>query len=165
MKTIFSLLISVWLGYFALLVGFVTNVSAHEGAHATHSFTKHFRETVFDISAKAEFSIEILLDDGEYKKLGKNVIGIVIHNSRDEDVEKAAVMIDFRNLNTGEPAVEKPVVTERGDGLYTVSDLDLKKEGRWKLTITVKKGTTEDSAQFLFPDVLKSRLPAGRYNP
>lgn len=165
MKTIFSLLISALLGYFLLPAGFAANVSAQEGKDAKGSFTKHFKETLFDITAKAYFSIEILPDDKEYKKLGKGVIGIVIHNSHDEDVEKAAIAIDFRNLDTGEPAAEKPVVKEKGDGLYTVSGLDVHKEGRWKLTITVKKGKVEDSARFLFPDVFKDRLPAGRYNP
>ena len=145
-----------------LLFGFAMNASAQEKKQA---FTKHFKETVFDITSKAKFSVEILLDDKEYKKLGKDVVGIVIHSARDEDVEKAVISIDFRNLETGEPAKEKPIVKERGDGLYIVSDLDLKKAGRWKLSVTVKKDSDEDSVQFLFPDVLKDRLPAGRYNP
>jgi hypothetical protein len=165
MKTIFSGLISALLGCCLVLTGFVTNATAQANKDVKRAFTKHFKETLFDITAKAEFSIEILLDDKEYNKLGKDVVGIVIHNFHDADVEKAAIIIDFRNPDTGEPAAEKPVVKERGDGLYIVSNLDLKKEGRWKLTITVKKGAIEDSAQFLFPDALKSRLPAGRYNP
>jgi hypothetical protein len=165
MKTIFSGLISALLGCCLLLAGFATDASAQEGKEAKRSFTKHFKDTLFDITAKAQFSVEILLDDKEYKKLGKDVIGLVIHDSHDQDVEKAAITIDFRNPDTGQPAAETPVVKEKGDGLYTVSNLDLKKEGRWKLTVTVKKGTTEDSVQFLFPEVLKNRLPAGRYNP
>jgi hypothetical protein len=165
MKTIFSGLISALLGCCLVLAGLVTNATAQENKDAKRAFTKHFKETLFDITAKAEFSIEILLDDKEYNKLGKDVVGIVIHNFHDADVEKAAIIIDFRNLETGEPTTGAPVVKEKGDGLYTVSNLDLKKEGRWKLTITVKKGTVEDSAQFLLPDGLKSRLPAGRYNP
>lgn len=156
LKTVVSMIFCL------LLLGFAMNASAQEKKQA---FTKHFKETVFDITSKAKFSVEILLDDNEYKKLGKNVVGIVIHNASDEDVEKAVISMDFRNLETGEPAKEKPVVKERGDGLYIVSDLDLKKEGRWKLSITVKKGSEEDSVQFVFPDVLKNRLPAGRYNP
>src|SRR5512140_2157642 len=100
MKTIFSLLIGALLGYFYFQAGYASDVFAHEGAHGKASFTKHFRETAFDITAKGEFSIEILFDDSEYKKLGKGVIGLVVHNSHDEDVEKATVTIDFRNLDT-----------------------------------------------------------------
>ncbi len=165
MKTKNYFLISALLGSCLLLAGFANNISALEGKDVKAVFTKHFQKTIFDITGRAKFSVEILLDDREYRKLGKNLVGIVIHNSHDEDVEKAAVIIDFRNLDSGKPAEEKPVVQERGDGLYTVSNLDLKKEGRWKLTITVKKGADEDSVQFLFPDALKSFLPAGRYNP
>ena len=165
MKTNCLVLLGAFLGLCLMLTAFTPDTSAQEEKEAKHAFTKHFKETLFDITTKAEFSVEIVLDDREYKKLGKDVVGIVIHNSHDEDVEKAAVTIDFRNLDAGETATEKPVVKEKGDGLYIVSHLDLKREGRWKLTITIKKGTSKDSVQFLFPDVLKSRLPAGRYNP
>ncbi len=164
MKTDFLKTVA-YLVFCLLLIGPVVDASAKEKQEAKIFFTKHFNETVFDITAKAKFSIEILLDDKEYKKLGKDVIGIVIHDARDQDVEKAVISLDFRNMETGEPAKEAPVVKERGDGLYLVSNLDLKKEGRWKLAITVKKGSEEDSAQFIFPDVLRNRLPAGRYNP
>ena len=165
MKTTYPVLISSFLGFCLLMTGFTPGTSAGEKREAKHSFTKHFRETLFDITTKAEFSVEILLDDREYKKLGRDVLGIVIHNSHDEDVEKAAIAIDFRNLDTGKPAVEKPVVKEKGDGLYTVSGLNVLKEGRWKLTITIKKGDAEDSVRFLFPDATKNPMPAGRYNP
>lgn len=163
MKTIYPALISAFLGFCLLSAGSAVNVSSQERKDVKAAFTKHFKETLFDITINAEFSIEILLDDREYKKLGKDVIGIVIHNSHDEDVEKAAVAIDFMNLDTGETAI--PIVKEKGNGLYIVSGLDVHKEGRWKLTITIKEGKVEDSARFLFPDVFKDRLPAGRYNP
>lgn len=158
-KTIASLVFCL------VLAVFLMDASSEEKREAKQAFTKHFQETVFDITSKAKFSVEILLDDKEYKKLGKDVVGIVIHNARDEDVEKAVITLDFRNLETGEPAADKPVMKERGDGLYTVSDLDLRKKGGWKLVVTVKKDSEEDSAQFLFPDVLKNPLPKGRYNP
>ena len=163
MKIIYPVFISAFLVICLLTAGSAVNVSAHEHKDVQAAFTKHFKETLFDITTKAEFSVEIVLDDREYKKLGKDVVGIVIHNSHDEDVEKAAIAIDFRNLDTGETAISE--VKEKGDGLYTVSGLDVHKEGRWKLTITIKKGKVEDSARFLFPDVFKDRLPPGRYNP
>ncbi len=147
------------------LAWFVIDSLAQEKQEAKQAFTKHFQETVFDITAKAKFSVEILLDDREYKKLGKDVVGIVIHDARDQDVEKAVISLDFRNLETGKPAEETPVVKERGDGLYIVSNLDLRKKGRWKLMVMVKKSSGEDSVEFLFPDMLRNPLPKGRYNP
>lgn len=152
------------LGFSLLLTGFPWYASADQGKSGKRLFTKHFKETLFDITEKGEFSIEILLDDKEHK-IGKDVIGIVIHDARDRDVEKAAITIDVRDLDTGQPGTLTPLVKEKGDGLYTVSNLDLKREGRWKLTITVKKGALEDSAQFPFPEVLKKRWPAGKYSP
>ncbi len=163
MKTAYPVLMGAFLGLSLLMVGYTLDTSAGEKREAKHAFTKHFKETLFDITTKAEFSVEILLDDREYSKLGKDVLGIVIHNSHDEDVEKAVVAIDFRNLDTGETVI--PVVKEKGDGLYTVSGLNVLKEGHSKLTVTIKKDNVEDSVRFLFPDVAKNPLPAGRYNP
>src|SRR5271169_2173710 len=156
MKNILSGVVSGVLGAAFLLVALVSY--AH-GDHAKLVFTKHFKESLFDVTKDAKYSVEILLDDKEYK-IGKDVMGIVVHDSHNEDVEKAEITSDFRNLDTGEPAAQTAVVKEKGRGLYIVSNLDLKKEGRWKLTITVRKAGLEDSAEFLFPKVLKKRWPA-----
>ncbi len=164
MTIIITRVIGALLGFSVLLTGFASCAYAEQGEKAKPLFTKHFNGTLFDITKKGEFSVEILLDQKEYK-IGNDVIGIVIHNARDQDVEKASIVIDFRNLDTDQQAAQAAEIKEKGDGLYIVSNLDLKKEGRWKLMITVKKGAVEDSAQFLFPDVLKTHWPAGKYTP
>lgn len=164
MKLLAPKILLIVLGSGLLLNGLASHVRAEADKGTKRIFTKHFQETLFDISDKAEYSIEILLDDKEYK-IGKDVIGIVVHNARDQDVEKAAISIDFRNLDTGRPTTQTPVVKEKGEGLYLVSDLDLKKEGRWRLLIRVKKDGIEDSVQFLLPDALKTLHPAGKYSP
>jgi long-chain acyl-CoA synthetase len=62
-------------------------VSAHSGSHeGGATFTKHFNETLFSIAEKGQVTIEVLLDEKEYK-IGKDVVGIVVHDSHDEDVE------------------------------------------------------------------------------
>ena len=157
-------LITVILCSGLLIMGSVLSTYAEQGEGRKLVFTKHFNESLFDITEKAEFSVEILLDEKEYK-IGRNVIGIVIHNSRNQDVENASISIDYRNTDTGQSATLGTVVKEKGGGLYTVSNLYLNKEGRWKLTITVRKNSLDDSAAFLFPDVLKKKWPAGKYNP
>jgi uncharacterized surface anchored protein len=157
-----TFLIVLGLGLF--LNALASPLQAEADKNTKRIFTKHFQETLFDITKNAEFSIEILLDEKEYK-IGKNVIGIVVHNKRDQDVEKATLSIDFRNTETGQPSSQTPVVKEKGEGLYLVSGLDLKKEGSGKLTIKVKKGAVEDSVQFLLPDALKTLHPAGKYSP
>ncbi len=56
-------------------------------------------------------------------------------------------------------------ITDKENGLYIVSGLNLQRDGRWELSVTVRKGDVEDSVKFLFPDVLKERHPKGRYSP
>lgn len=154
MKSFCSLVIVVGVYLFAL--------GATDAAEKT-LFTKHFKESLFNISEKSEFSIEILLDEKEYK-IGKDVIGLVVHNRHDEDVEGADIKIALLD-EQGKDIAGTPVVKEKGSGLYTVGNLDLKREGRFRLRIDVRKKKTEDSALFAFPDVMKERFPAGKYSP
>ena len=125
-------------------------------------FTKHFNESLFNITDKGLFSVEILLDDKEYPKLGKDVIGLVIHNEYDKDVEGADIRIVA--MTEGQAVVDAPDIKDKGDGLYTVSNINLKKGGKRELKIGVKKAKLEDSASFLFPDVLNTPLHKGKYS-
>ncbi|MBI5849002.1 MAG: hypothetical protein HZB31_13840 [Nitrospirae bacterium] len=133
-------------------------VYGHSGKHESAAkFTKHFNETLFAISEKGQVSIEVLLDEKEYK-IGKDVIGIVIHDSHDEDVEDAKVMVTV----TG---IEAPLkVTEKGGGLYLASNTGLPKDGAWKLGISARTKKIEDGAAFSFPEVFAHRMPAGKYD-
>lgn len=126
-------------------------------------FTKHFNQSLFNITDKGLFSVEILMDDKEYSKLGKGVIGLVIHNQHDEDVEGAEIRITAV-MPEGRAGTDAPVVKDIGDGLYTVSGINLKKEGKWVLKIGIKKKKEEDSASFSFPDVLNNPLRTGKYS-
>lgn len=148
---------------FILIFIFInTEMPAHSSEEKSGAekagFSKHFKGSFFAITEKGEFSIEILPDEEEYK-IGRDVIGIVVHDRHDEDVEGADINI------THEGMTEQPVVKDKGEGLYTAGKLNLRKEGSWKLKITIKKKRLEDSATFVFPDVLNKRLPAGKYNP
>lgn len=122
-------------------------------------FTKHFNDSLFTMTENGEFSVEILPDEREYR-IGKDVIGIVIHNRHDEDVEGAKISISL------EPAgdnTQEPVIRDKGDGLYTVKNLPLQREGEWKLIIRINRKKIEDSAVFSFPAALSRPLPAGTY--
>ncbi|MDA8240351.1 MAG: hypothetical protein M0Z67_08280 [Nitrospiraceae bacterium] len=127
-------------------------------------FTKHFNKTLFDITSHADYSVELLLDDSEYP-IGKNVVGIVVHDSHDADVKGAELVIGLKNLATGQVAAGPSRVQDKKNGLYIVSGLDLRKEGGWELSITVKKGGVSDGVKFVLPDALKERVPKGRYSP
>jgi len=133
-------------------------VSAHSDSHeASAAFTKHFHETLFSIGGKGQVSIEVLLDEREYK-IGKDVIGIVVHDSHDEDVEGADLAVTV----TGPAGPLK--VKEKGGGLYLAPAAGLPTEGTWELVIAVKKKDIDDRAVFIFPDVLNKKMPAGKYS-
>lgn len=131
---------------------------AHSGTQEGNAkFSKHFNETLFALGENGQVSIEVLLDEKEYK-IGKGVIGIVIHDSHDEDVDDAKVIVTV----TG---IEAPLkIREKGGGLYLVPGAGLPQEGTWKLSISVKKKKIEDRAVFAFPEVLNKKIPAGKYN-
>ena len=152
--TIF-ILITIVVSIF-ICFGYIANASDNP------KFTKHFNESLFNITDKGLFSVEILLDDREYPKLGKDIIGIVIHDAGDKDVEGATIKMTA--TPEGQAWTDVPVIKERGDGLYTVSNINLKKGGKWELRIGVKKAGLEDSASFIFPDVLNTPLRKGKYS-
>jgi|OpeIllAssembly_1097287.scaffolds.fasta_scaffold111060_2 hypothetical protein len=130
----------------------------HSGKHEGGAkFTKHFNDTLFAVSDKGQVSIELLLDEKEHK-IGKDMIGMVIHDSHDEDVEDANLIITVTGIS------EPLKVKEKGGGLYLAPSVSLPKEGTWRLGISVKKKKIEDGAVFNFPEVLHSRLPAGKYD-
>ncbi|HXX56845.1 MAG TPA: hypothetical protein VEI96_02445 [Thermodesulfovibrionales bacterium] len=149
---------------FSLLVRVQAESHENHGPTGKSLFTKHFQDTLFDITGHGAYSVEILLDDKEYK-IGKNVIGIVVHDAQDSDVAGAELIISYKHLATNENLTDALHVTDKGNGLYIVSGLDLGREGRRELSVTVKKGNVEDGAKFIFPDALKERLPKGRYSP
>ena len=156
-------MISVALAFSLFVIG---PAAAHEdhGPTGKKLFTKHFQETLFDITGHALYSVEVLLDDKEHK-IGKNVIGVVVHDAHDEDVAGAGLTIIHKNLASNGKASGTLAVTDKGNGLYIVSGLDLQRDGRWELAITVKKDSVEDGVKFVLPDALKKLVPKGRYSP
>ena len=127
-------------------------------------FMKHFDESLFDITKNASYSIEILLDNKEYD-IGKDAIGIALHNDKDVDVTGATFTLVLKNPDSGKPASGTWTITEKGGGLYIVKGLDLEQKGRWELTVTASKNGIADHAIFLFPEVLKERYKKGKYSP
>src|SRR5574340_1013166 len=107
MKIIMSAAVSL-----ILVLGLHTAGLAHEGHDPDKKkiFTKHFQNTLFDIAEHGAYSVEVLLDDSEYK-IGKGVVGIVVHGEKDNDVAGAKLTIVHKNLDTGEAATESLKIT------------------------------------------------------
>ncbi len=162
MKNILSPVIAALV--FGLLAAPPTRAHDDQGPGAKKIFTKHFQETLFDITRHAAFSVEVLLDDKEYK-IGQGVIGIVLHDDKDADVIGARLSLTLKNLGDGSSGGGPVSIADKGNGLYLVSGLNLQREGRWELSVTARKDGTEDSVSFILPDALKKRYPKGPYSP
>jgi hypothetical protein len=118
-------------------------------------FTQHFADSFFAVAEKKKFSVEIIADK---KDLGveKNIVGFIVHDSNDVDVEHAELTVTSVPPVKGETGKIAYPVTEKGRGLYTAESLDLKEKGLYGLSVKVKKGDTEDIAFFLFGDNRKT---------
>lgn len=141
---------------------FLMPAHGHGQAGGKAGYTKHFSGSAFRITEKGKFSIEVLPDEREYP-IGKGVVGIVIHDYRDEDIEGAELKLTVWN-DKGQDLTTRPLVKEKGGGLYTVANLDLRRDGSWELRIRVSKGALEDGTTFVFPADLKEGKPAGKYD-
>jgi hypothetical protein len=166
MKTFISYGVTVYIVALVLLTGGRLSSAADSitGGGSKTVFTKHFQDTLFDFTQHAKYSVEVLLDDKEYA-IGKNVVGMIIHDVRDEDVAGAELTFVLKDLISGESSTPTPTITDKNNGLYIISGLDLVKEGKRELAVTVKKGRVEDTVKFVLPDALKDRVPKGRYSP
>jgi len=76
-----------------------------------------------------------------------------VHDKNDKDVASAGITVTPWMPEMGHGVYEKPVVTERGGGLYSVENIILIMGGHWELRIKIRKGDAEDSVTFDFPDV------------
>ncbi len=122
-------------------------------------FTKHFATTLFAIGEMGRFSIEVLPDDREYD-IGSGKAGIVVHDSRDRDVEAAMVEA---TVTGADGRVDKIPVKEKGEGLYTIPRSALQMGGASRLSIRVLKKGNEDIATFSLPADLARPLAKGPY--
>lgn len=147
-----------------LLSSAVADAHEEHGESERRVFTKHFNGSLFAITEREDFSLELILDESEYP-IGRNVVGIVIHDSNDSDVVGAVLSVVQKAAETGEIEPGPLEITDLGNGLYTVSGLDLSREDRWELAVSVTKAGLTDSANFLFPVAREDHYPKGRYSP
>ncbi len=143
----------------------------HDNEHAqkTHNpkFTKHYNESLFKITDKGLFSVEMIIVKRElmaysiemppeHKKERENIVSIIIHDSKDTDVEGASIKVTpWMPMHSGGHGVlDKPVVIEKGRGAYTIKNLYLHHRGDWNLKIKIKKDDIEDNVIFEFFDII-----------
>ncbi|MGO9951981.1 MAG: FixH family protein [Dissulfurispiraceae bacterium] len=121
----------------------------------TGQHTKHYEQSLFKMTDNGLYSVEMIIKDKDLK-VGVNTFDIIIHDKSDKDVAGAEIKVVPWMPDMGHGVFEKPVVIERGGGIYSVENMILIMEGRWELRLNIKKGDTEDKVTFDFQDVKRS---------
>jgi hypothetical protein len=140
--------------YAAVLVILLLIPCAVAGADHQHNkeFTKHYEDSMFMVTDKKLFSVEMVIK-GKEPFTGVNTIDLIIHNREDKDVTGASITVTPWMPDMGHGVFEKPVVTEKGGGLYTVDNVIFIMSGHWELRVDVSEKGQQDRAVFDLPDV------------
>ncbi len=120
--------------------------------HGDVKVTQHFDDSLTKLTDNKMYSLELVIPEKQLK-MGVNTVEIIVHHATGGDVAQAAVTVTPWMPSMGHGVMQKPVVTERGGGLYSIENVVLSMTGHWQLQVTVAKDDKEDSAVFDFPEV------------
>lgn len=120
--------------------------------HGDVKVTKHFDESLTILTDKNLFSLEMVVP-AKQLSMGVNTVEIIVHHASGGDVPQAELTVTPWMPSMGHGVMQKPVVTERGGGLYSVDNVVLSMTGHWQLQVKVAKDDKEDTAVFNFPEV------------
>ncbi len=124
-------------------------VAGQAGQAGRPHFTQHFEGSLFTVTEKELFSVEIAAAR-KGLDIGSEVLGIIIHNAKDEDVEDANLQVTVHPPGEGGSPDPLPV-SQRGGGLYVMKKIDLRRKGEWELRVKVVTDNLQDAAVFHFP--------------
>ena len=116
---------------------------------------RHKSNSFFMITAEKRFSIEFDLGENGLRE-GMNSGEIVIHDSRDHDVQGAIITITPWMPDMGHGVPEIPVIAEKEGAFgsrYLVENLHINMGGHWEILVEVEKDGVKDGAVFDFPNV------------
>jgi hypothetical protein len=148
---------------FILVLLYPFGVYALHTDHDGKGPQKHYEGSLFKVTDKGLFSVEMVIK-GKELKTGVNTLDIIVHDKDNKDVVGAEITITPWMPSMGHGVFEKPVVTERGGGLYSVGNIILIMSGQWDLRVQVKKNGLTDNVTFNFPDVKSSEtLPPNEH--
>jgi hypothetical protein len=120
--------------------------------HGDTKITKHFDDSLTKLTDNKLYSLELVIAD-KHLMMGVNTIELIIHHGTGGDVPTADLTITPWMPSMGHGVMEKPKITERGGGLYSIENVVLSMTGHWQLLVTISKDGAEDSAIFDFPEV------------
>lgn len=134
-----------------------TGQEAHKHAEEAHEhdakFTKHYDQSLFEVTQQGLYSVEMVIKH-ETLTVGMNEIDLIVHDQNDKDIVGADIVVTPWMPEMGHGVMEKPVVTERGGGIYAVENIALIMPGHWELRVETTKDGRTDTAVFDFPNVL-----------
>ncbi len=159
--------------FLMLLAGFVYNNLMMQQAHAAAGhdqtdFAKHFEGSTLQFTEQKMFGVEMVIPN-ERLATGINEIDFIVHDIKHRDIEGATVTVTPWMPEMGHGAFSATEVTEKGGGLYSVSNIVMIMGGHWEMQVVIKKGDMEDKVVFDFPFVrspepyeyIKVKTPAG----
>lgn len=120
------------------------------GMHAP--MTQHYEGSLFKATQNGEFSVEVLFPDKKVE-MGVNNVDLIIHNKNDKDVSGASITVTPWMPSMGHGVMEKPIVNEKGGGLYNVKNVIFSMTGDWELRLEIASGSTTDSVKIPLPPV------------
>ena len=120
--------------------------------HGDVKVTKHFDDSLTKLTDNNLYSVELVIPD-KHLKMGVNTVEIIVHHSAGGDVAQAELTVTPWMPSMGHGVMQKPVVAERGGGLYSVENIVLSMTGHWQLQVKIAKDDKTDSAVFDFPEV------------
>ena len=133
------------------MTGHQEEMTAGHG-HDDTKVTKHFDDSLTKLTDNNLYSLELVIPN-KTLMMGVNSIEIIVHHATGGDVVLADLTVTPWMPGMGHGVMEKPVITERGGGLYSVENVTFSMTGHWQLQVNVSKDDKEDSAVFDFPEI------------
>jgi hypothetical protein len=136
-----------------IFVFFTGSAPLNADAEKGHSkMGQHYEDTLFAASEKGHFSVEAILPD-EGPEMGVNKIDLIIHDKNNRDVPGAEITVIPWMPSMDHGIVDKPIVSERGGGLYAISNVVFNMTGEWELRVRIRAGKITDNVTLQLPAV------------
>ncbi len=114
--------------------------------------TQHYEDSIFKTTDRGEFSVEVLFPDKKVE-MGVNRVDLIIHDKKDQDVAGARITVEPWMPSMGHGVIERPVVNEKGGGLYNVSNVIFSMTGDWELRLEITSGQVTDTVKIPIPSI------------
>jgi protein SCO1/2 len=92
-------------------------------------------------------------------RIGTNSVDIMLRDRSGKSVEGAKLVVTPWSADMGYGVWEKPLVLEKGNGVYHVENISIIRSGRWELKVAIKSGAKEDQSVVAYTVAQKEKLP------